>query len=75
MIFGRLRGAQKQSSCRKLAFAITGGDQLSSARMAWGAGASDLIYNLLNDSKHRRGRAEQRLRESGDGAQPQHGMR
>ena len=51
------------------------GDQLSSTRMAWGAGASDLIHNLLNDSKHRRGRAEQRLRESGNGAQPQHGMR
>jgi hypothetical protein len=35
---------------------------------SWGAGASNLIHNLLNDPKHRRGRAEQGLRESGDRA-------
>jgi hypothetical protein len=40
-----------------------------------GAGASDLIDNLLNDSKHRRCRAEQRLRKSVDRAQPQHRIR
>jgi len=42
---------------------------------SWGAGASDLIDNLLNDSKHRRCRAEQRLRKSVDRAQPQHRIR
>jgi hypothetical protein len=43
---------------------------ISYHQRAWvlGAGASDLIDNLLNDSKHRRGRAEQQLRESGETA-------
>ena len=45
------------------------------ARGGLGAGASDLIDNLLNDSKHRRCRAEQRLRKSVDRAQPQHRIR
>jgi hypothetical protein len=67
VIFCRLR-VHKSTPVAKTCFAISEGNQLSSAH-AWPGGASDLIsLDLLDDPKHRLGRAEERLRESGDGA-------
>jgi hypothetical protein len=66
VIFCRLR-VHTSTAVAKTCFAIAEGNQLSSAH-AWPGGAGDLILDLLDDPKHRLGRAEQRLRESGDGA-------